>query len=334
MKGSSDLFYRITALWAISESILGGLLHGLKIPITGILVGGLAVIYLSMLARMISPKAIIKATILVMIIKGILAPHSPFGAYFAVGFQGLMGYLLFSSMPSSRFAALLLGLVNLLESALQKLIVTTLIFGMDVWVALEEFIVYVMRQMGHQGQDYLQSLLWMYLGIYTLAGLFFGIMAVWIPAKLDEYPKKYPELKLASLKVPEYSEIPKRKRRNKPGKMLILGLWSFLALLFFLQWLFPHLELLPSTRILELLIRSFLFIVGWLLVLGPLLTRWLKKWLSNKQSKWADDLEQVMGLLPQTKWLFLAAWKASGIKSGIGRLWYFGRLVLANFSAI
>lgn len=334
MKGSSDLFYRITALWAVSESILGGLLHGLKIPITGILVGGLAVIYLSMLARMISPKAILKATILVMIIKGILAPHSPFGAYFAVGFQGLMGYVLFRTLPSSGVAAVLLGLVNLLESALQKLIVTTLIFGMDVWVALEEFIAYVMGQMGHRGEGYLESLLWVYIGIYTLAGLFFGILAHWIPAKLYEYPKRYPELKLPSPNASLTAEIPKRKRRNKPGKILILGLWGFLALLFVIQWLFPHLELLPSTRILQLLLRSFLFIVGWLLVLGPLLTQWLRKWLSDKQSKWAGDLEQVMGLLPQTKWLFLASWKASGIKSGAGRLWYFGRLILANFTAI
>jgi hypothetical protein len=174
----------------------------------------------------------------------------------------------------------------------------------------------------------------LYLAIYTFAGLFFGIVAHIIPGKLSKYPHRYPELKLPPRKEVIPAEIPQGKRRRKPGKMLILGLWSFLALLFILQWLFPNLELLPSTRILQLLLRAFLLIVGWLFVLGPLLTRWLKKWLSGKQSQWADDLEQVMGLLPQTKWLFLASWRASGIKSGVARLWYFGRLILANFTAI
>jgi hypothetical protein len=284
MKNSPDLFFRITALWAISESVLGGILHGLKIPVTGILVGGLAVIYISMLARLVSPKSILRATIMVMIIKGVLAPHSPFGAYFAVGFQGVMGYLLFSLLPSSGMAAILLGVINLVESALQKLIVTTLIFGMDVWVAIEEFLAYVMGQMGYQGEGYLQSLLFVYLGIYIIAGLSFGILAQLIPGKLNAYPQRYPELLLPRSTEKNPSALPQRRRRVKPGKILILGLWGFLLLLFGLQSMLPHLELLPSTRILQLLLRAFLLIVGWLFIVGPLLTAWLKKWLAGKQS--------------------------------------------------
>jgi hypothetical protein len=59
-----------------------------------------------------------------------------------------------------------------------------------------------------------------------------------------------------------------------------------------------------------------------------------QKMAGRQTIKWADDLEQVMGLLPQTKWLFTASWKASTSKSGLGRLWHFGKLVLVNFTSI
>jgi len=334
MKGHNEMFFRITALWAVTESVLGGILHGLKVPITGILVGGLAVVYIAMLARLVSPRAIWKATLLVMVIKGVLAPHSPFGAYFAVGFQGGMGYLLFRFMPHFQTAALVLGMINLLESALQKLIVTTLIFGMDVWVAVEEFIAFVMGQMGYSGEGYLKSLLFIYLGIYALAGLFFGFLGGVVPKKLLQFPSKYPELHLVPPADWADVELPKRKKRIKPGKWLIFGLWLFLLLLFLAQSLFPDLELLPKTRIAQLLIRAFLFIIGWLFIIGPWLTQQLKAWLGRKQMQWASDLEQVMGLLPLTKWLFSAAWQASKVQAGPGRIWLFGKIILVNFMQV
>lgn len=41
---------RLTALWAFSESGLGGVVHALKIPFTGIMLGGFAVIIITLIA--------------------------------------------------------------------------------------------------------------------------------------------------------------------------------------------------------------------------------------------------------------------------------------------
>ena len=41
---------RLTALWAFTESGLGGIMHALQIPFTGLLVGGMAVIMISLIA--------------------------------------------------------------------------------------------------------------------------------------------------------------------------------------------------------------------------------------------------------------------------------------------
>ena len=43
---------RLTALWAFSESGLGGIMHALKIPFTGLVVGGMSVIMISFIAQL------------------------------------------------------------------------------------------------------------------------------------------------------------------------------------------------------------------------------------------------------------------------------------------
>ncbi|MCK5088079.1 MAG: hypothetical protein KAQ90_11190, partial [Melioribacteraceae bacterium] len=66
---------RLTALWAFSEAALGGILHALKIPLTGLFVGGAAVIFISLIAYYSEKKhAILRATLLVVIVKFVVAP--------------------------------------------------------------------------------------------------------------------------------------------------------------------------------------------------------------------------------------------------------------------
>ncbi|MFN9519473.1 MAG: hypothetical protein ACK574_07030, partial [Bacteroidota bacterium] len=42
---------RLTALWAFSESGLGGMMHALKIPFTGFFLGGFAIVILTLIAH-------------------------------------------------------------------------------------------------------------------------------------------------------------------------------------------------------------------------------------------------------------------------------------------
>ncbi len=330
---NKEHFFRITALWALSESMLGGILHGLKIPITGILVGGLAVVYICLLAYYTSSrKDILTATILVMLIKGLLAPHSPFGAYFAVFFQGAMGWLIFSIIPSFRLGAMLLGLINLLESALQKLIVTTIIFGQDVWVALDEFLTYVMGQFGGSNQQYIYTLLAIYLGIYGLVGLFFGWLGGSIPNRIANYRIKYPDLVFDASYIATDENIPsqRKSRRKKIGKKLIVWIWVILLILLIIPLFNPALELLPQQRIIQLLIRSFLVIAGWLLVIGPMLMRQFKNWMAKKQSDMSKDISTILDMMPETKWIVKESWKQAQNQKKLNRFTYFSKVLLIN----
>ncbi|MCB0574936.1 MAG: hypothetical protein KDC61_10270, partial [Saprospiraceae bacterium] len=83
----SDVILRLTALWAFSESALGGVMHALKIPFTGLLVGGFAVLSIGMIAHVSHRRAgaVLRATMLVVLVKAVVSPHSPPTAYLAVG---------------------------------------------------------------------------------------------------------------------------------------------------------------------------------------------------------------------------------------------------------
>ncbi len=114
---------RLIALWALSEAALGGILHAFRIPLTGLLVNSAAVIFMVFIASSSSRRgAILKATFIVMIVKGIVSPHTPLTAYIAVGFQGLMGELLLRSKKHLLLSSLVLGVITLFQSGIQKIL--------------------------------------------------------------------------------------------------------------------------------------------------------------------------------------------------------------------
>ena len=81
---------RITALWALSEAALGGVLHALHFPLTGLLINSASVIYIVLIAFYSRQAgAILRATMVVLIVKGIVSPHTPLTAYLAVFVQGV-----------------------------------------------------------------------------------------------------------------------------------------------------------------------------------------------------------------------------------------------------
>ena len=48
--------WRLTALWAFSEAAFGGILFALKIPFTGLFIGSLSVIFISLISYYSSQK--------------------------------------------------------------------------------------------------------------------------------------------------------------------------------------------------------------------------------------------------------------------------------------
>ena len=116
-------------------------MHALHLPLTGIFVGGAAVVIIALIAwyGKFSFRQVMQATLLVMLVKFAASPQSPPQAYVAVGFQGLAGAILYRLILNFTIASVLFGVIAMLESAVQKLIFMTLIYGRSLWEALDKF---------------------------------------------------------------------------------------------------------------------------------------------------------------------------------------------------
>ncbi len=206
---------RITALWAFSESTFGGILHALTIPLRGLFIASAAVLFISLIALSAkSSKEIFKSTIIVILIKAIVSPHSPLTAYLAVSLQGLLGVLFFSTKKFYKLSALLLGLSVLLFSGVQKIIVLTILFGNTLWESLDLFIKQIsieLLNINNHVINYGYLLISGYVLLHLIAGFFIGLYAGRLPEKLNDYKS----IILTNTNNTNGEEIPKRNKQKK-----------------------------------------------------------------------------------------------------------------------
>lgn len=321
---STVIYYRLIALWVICEGMIGGLIHGLRIPVSGLVVGSAAVICISLIAWYHPAKgSILRATIIVAIFKFILSPQAGPPAYIAVLFQGLMGQVLFRGRKHFFISAMLLALLALMESGLQRILVLTIIYGNDLWSAINDLLNRLTGQ--SKFTNYSSWIAGTYLGIHFITGIFVGWFAGRLPGSLQK-----------NLADPRFDlDRQKTGREISPGrkrkKHLLIGmLWILLFLLFLQSELRVGEPLLPGNRTLAILIRSLLIILGWVYFLGPLLRGILQKWLGKKRTALRQEVNAIERTLPEIKDIFFSSWKKYGGKTSFSRLPLFIKAVLVN----
>lgn len=319
-QGERTMLIRLTALWAMNEAGLGGLMHLLRSPFTGIFVGGGAVLLISMIGYTAKRPAaeILKALVLVLIIKAAVSPHSPLPAYFAVAFQGLLGALLFSMIPSFRLSALLLGTLALIESAVQKLLVMTLLFGTPLWKALDAFIDGVLQKFHLLSDDAgAKGSLWVvgvYVGVYAISGLLIGVLAGRLPQEVNEAAGR--------LTVPVHETAPDIGASKKKKSILQKKYFQTMLLLagILMSTYFFSPKAWSGLSELWLILRVLLLIGVWYFVLAPLLMRLLQKFLKKKQAAYREEVETALNLLPVFRMLARSAWRETSSLRGWTRI--------------
>lgn len=311
---------RLTALWALNEAGLGGLIHALKIPFTGIVVGSTAVILITLIAFFAKRKsaALLKATVIVLLIKALASPHTPLPAYVAVAFQGLAGCLLFGFLPSARFAALLLGLLALWQGAVQKLLVMTLLYGAPLWESVDAVGRWILERMGGSSGALSPTgwFLVFYLGYYTLGGLVTGWLAGTIPIEIGRALKDRPPAALPeNAPPPAHFAAPSKKPwwRRTPFKAgLVLCILMIVSAL-----LYPGHE--GFARGLRVFVRAAVVIAIWMLVARPLGRLWLARFQRREQSVYGADVARAMDLLPALRGTAESVWVQTCDERGLRR---------------
>lgn len=317
---------RLTALWALSEAGLGGIMHFFRTPFTGLVVGGVAVILILLIGHLAEQKtaSILRALFIVLLIKGLVSPHSPPTAYLAVSFQGLCAVGLFAVFRSPTVVGLLLGGLALLESAVQKILMLTLFFGNSLWEAIDAFSLQLFEQFGWVGLS--NTSLWLiaaYTGGYLIAGLAIGWwggrFARRLPSLMDQFT---PPVVTEPGQAPDYPETSAWRRfwRRTNGHFILLAL-----LLVASFWLDDVLNYDPII----LLLRTLCAIVLWYGIVTPLFLDLLSRLFRKSRMKRGQELDLVIQSFPQLRALAMHAWKDSESLRGTRRLTgFFTRLVV------
>lgn len=311
---------RLTALWAFTESGLGGIMHALQIPFTGLLVGGMAVIMISLIAEISGHnyKQVLKSAMIVLIVKAMVSPHTPFPAYIAVGFQALLGYALFSLIKVNFLSIVLLSTIAMTESAIQKLLILTLFFGQSLWKAMDGMIDFLAKQFGSVVTNGSYWIVAIYLLIYVAGGFFIAWLAY---RTIKGFNAEDPALVLDS-SVEINSNINDLKiagRRNYKKLWILIAVMIVLSVVLFV---FADDNKQGWLAVVKTISWTVSAILVWYMLIGPLFTKAIQKLLHKKESRYSEEILQTLSFLPVLRKLTALAWQQSRLQRGFRR-WYF-----------
>lgn len=320
-------YYRLVALWAVCEAMLGGIIHGFRIPVSGLVLGSCAISCICLIGWYAPARgAILKATIIVAIFKMMLSPQAGFPAYIAVFFQGLLGELLFWKRRWYPVACVLLATLGLLESGVQRILVVTIVYGDDIWKAINSFINGLTKQKTVTNYSFIIA--GGYVVLHIITGLLLGWWLAGLPRRIDKW-SNMPGMKVTIIpgNIDVTAKTGKKKSKWKIGLFIT---WVLLLALYIQSYYKIGTPLLPSNMSLKILLRSLIIVFAWIFVVGPLFRYLLHRWLQKRKARSQRDVEQVLALLPATQGLVAACWKRSAGKKGLRRMYTFFKLVLVN----
>ncbi len=317
---------RLTALWGFSEAAFGGILHALKIPLSGIFIGGAAIVFITLIANTSKDKsAILKSTLIVILVKAVVSPYSPITAYFSVMLQGLLGYAFFSFFKSEKISAISLGFFAILFSSFQKLIVLTILFGNTLWESLDLFVSYILSEIG-LGQSYKSIsfsyfLVSIYVGIHITAGLIIGMYAAELPAWLQKESGLIDSKFIYEINNYDFfKQKNKRKKKrwwNRPTGFLMIG---FSLVLMIISYISPQLGKETSYEILFMLIRSIVITYLWFYIVSPFILKHFVKFVEKNKFTYASEINRITALFPSFKKIINYSWNESSTYKGTKRI--------------
>lgn len=321
---------KYTAIWAFSESIFGGILHAFKIPFTGLFLGGFAVIILSSIANYVERKSeLIKVTFIVIVIKFMLSPNTPFTAYLAVLLQGIFAFLVFSLFKNRVLAISLLSLLTALWSVSQKLIVTTLIFGMNFWYSIDAFTVYVIKSFGIEvNKNFSMSLILIavYFLIHLAGAIIFARLAIKLPAFLEKNEEKFQQI---NFKFSEFSndlnfnnsnekKTKKKKWYKKPSRVLLVVFLISIALITYIN---PELSKIKLIDVISMIVRAVVIIYLWFKVISPTVVKILMKFINRNSN--LSQVEEITLFFPEFKKIISYSWAINSHYPKVKRIFNF-----------
>ncbi len=307
---------RIIALWAFSESILGGFFHLFKIPVTGLIIGGLAIIFLSLLSyNNMDKKSILKGTLIVLIIKFVISPYTPINAFFSVAIQGFLCYFFSIVFNGKYFRIFGFALSSMIVFSLQKLLFIQILFGNSLWEAIDSYMLFISKQFGYTNNDINISIfiIAFYISIHVLSGIIFSIISIKIIDDLQNEEKL--DYEKFSINEAELFDKIEKKQKNKTKQLLL----TFLILVVIgISYFIKPEEKFYNYIIVLIRFISIFFL--WAYIVAPLLTKLASLFLSKKQNVYKNEVNTIIDSFGNIKKLANVIW--TDVKNELGVLKY------------
>lgn len=318
----SQIVFRLTALWAFTESGIGGVLHLFKLPFSGVLLTGLSISVLLLIFHY-SDKPffqVFRSLIIVLLIKFTLSPFAPPTAHLAVTFQACVSFIIYRVFSINSISIFLVCVLTFLESAAQKILTLVLLFGNDLTKVIDDFVDHYLGFLKFINSSGAYAILSLYLFIYAICAFVVSILLI----KIFGIVKSINEdsLKIISVNV-EWSE-----NLNKNSKKRInYKPWIILILTSILIFLFSGIR----SSLINFLIRPIIIILIWFLVLLPGIRFLLNKFYSKKANELKEDLLRIKEFIPTVRMYYLSALEYSSTKPWSRRFQAFVERLLTLF---
>ncbi len=319
---TSPAVARLTALWALAEVGLGGALHAFRLPLTGLLVGSSAVVLLALIAHAARRdgrpirRTLLTATAIVLGVKAAASPHAPVGAYLAVAFQGGLASIVLPMLGRTT-GPLVLGVVALAESAIQRVLVMTLLFGAAFWDAVDALVGLAVRQIGPLvgiTDGPASASVWLvgvYIGLHVAMGIVAGVLGGRLPRRvfrasegaearlLADEARQHVDSRVSDQKQSARAWWRRPVVRRLALVALLLGAYALLGL--------ADETTRPLVAASVAFGRAVVLVGVWMAVVAPLLLRLLHRWADG--SARGVEVARTADQLPHLAALARLAWR-------------------------
>lgn len=310
---------RLTALWAFNECGLGGVLHALHIPFSGLLLCGIALTVITLIAfiNQNNQKVILQNLVVVLLVKLSISPHTSPPAYLAVFFQAWISYLLYSLFGVRLISILVVCLLSTIESAVQKFLVLTIFFGKNFWKALDGLVKFITEQFSYSNSNGSLWIVGIYMAVYFVGGILIAILINKVLGQLTTQQCPAP---------PGFTDVTDNKtpaRKKSYWKWLTI-LLCISVVIFFIE---PD-EKQKWLNIAKAVSYTITAIAIWYIAIVPLFSKLLMRLLQNSKKQYSNQVAQTLSVLPYFRKLTTVAWQQTQTSKGLKRIALFMQLLL------
>ena len=110
----------------------------------------------------------------------------------------------------------------------------------------------------------------------------------------------------------------KKKVWWKKKSTIIIGIFSLTMIL--ISYLNPQLDDNLAFHILIMLVRSIVITYVWFGLLSPIVIKWIKKYLTKKESEYSKEVNQILVLFPYFKGIINYSWEETKSQNNYKRV--------------